>query len=423
MRNASTPLLVLTLVIAVITTAASTLQASQPRGLGVSEEIPENLPWYFVAVFGDNRPADTSSTEFPEPFKEILAEIAAAKPFAVIGTGDHTGEGRRGQIDVFIEAVANLPNVWVAVGNHDYWGDRDYWVERVAPLQYYRDDIPGWRIVFLNSEAPLNTIVEYARDSLSVERHKIVVIHRPLEPFVDHNLYFPTRVKLEEVIVGAGVELVVQGHWHGYAETMVNGTHYVIVGGGGAPLYSHGDYPSVYSYAYLLLFPNGTYMLIPLSLEGEVSVEMGGETIIIRNTKLDVYGNPAPVPLRLEVETSQGMVNIVLLAQPGTTVVKLGEGPGGVEANTTLIYTYVSKTGQPTDTSGTTTTTLIPTTTTREPETSTTMLTTTTTSTTPSTSSIADTTTASGQGGTTAAALAFAALAAIVVALLLLRRR
>lgn len=332
-------------------------------GLGVDEPIPGNLPWYFVAVFGDNRPADTSSTELPGPFYEILRELSVSRPFAVVGTGDHTGEGRRDQIEAFVDSVSGLSNVWVVAGNHDYRGDREYWAGSVAPDFYYRDDIPGWRIVFLNSEARPADMLSYANATLRTDRHKIVVIHRPLEPYVNHNLGPLVKNFLKQILEEANVSLVLQGHWHGYAEARVGGVHYVIVGGGGAPLYSYGSYPSVYSYAYLALFPNGTYTLVPLSLDGGISVEVNSDAVVVENSKLDVYGNPATVPLRIRVETEDGLLNIVLLAPPGTAVLKLtGDACNPVESNTPLNY-YTYYEGEepctmPTHTTTTTTTTI-----------------------------------------------------------------
>ncbi len=363
MDRAVSVLAVLTVILA-SSVAAWGLSPANAAGLGVEEAVPSGLPWYFVAIFGDNRPADTSSTELPRPFHEILEELSVSNPFAVIGTGDHTGEGRRDQIEVFINSVSRLSNVWVVAGNHDYRGDRDYWAENVAPDFYYRDDIPGWRIVFLNSEARPADMLSFANATLKTSRHKIVVIHRPLEPYVNHNLGPLVKNLLKQILEETNVSLVLQGHWHGYAEARVGGIHYVIVGGGGAPLYSYGDYPSVYSYAYLVMFPNGTYTLIPLSLEGGIRVDVEGDTVVVENTKLDVYGNPATVPVRVRVETEDGLLNIVLLAPPGTVDLRLtGNACNPVESNASLIY-YTYYEGKapctvitPTTTTTTTTTT------------------------------------------------------------------
>jgi len=55
--------------------------------------------------FGDNRPSDTTSVVLPPVFKEIVKEIKVLNPLAVIGTGDHTGEGSIAQIDKLYELL------------------------------------------------------------------------------------------------------------------------------------------------------------------------------------------------------------------------------------------------------------------------------------------------------------------------------
>ena len=45
------------------------------------------------------------------------------------------------------------------------------------------------------------------------------------------------RARLEPVFKAGNVQLVVNGHDHNYQHHYANGIHYVVSGGGGAPLY------------------------------------------------------------------------------------------------------------------------------------------------------------------------------------------
>lgn len=299
--------------------------------------IPDGLPWYFLVVFGDNRPSDTHSVELPSVYYRIVGEVRVLAPFAVIGTGDHTGRGTREQINEFINSLKGLENVWVCLGNHDlYSSELDYWVRNVAPEFYYVDDIPGWRIVFVNTNAePLGKFINETHILFQGAggRRIILVIHYPLYPDVKHNIVElddgVERMKvLLQLINEYNVSLVLQGHWHGYAETTVNNTKYIITGGGGAPLYwspMNIDAERVakgkYHYLILTLFPNGTYTYTPVDARiGEIKIiRINETTYLIKNTKVDLWGNPIEMPVRLNITVNKQLHYIVLMAKPNTT--------------------------------------------------------------------------------------------------------
>ena len=324
--------------------------------------VPDNLPWYFLIVFGDNRPSDTSSIKLPSVYYRIIDEVRVVKPFAIIGTGDHTGRGTREQIDEFINSLKGLENVWVCLGNHDlYSGELDYWIERVAPEFYYVDEIPGWRIAFINVEAePLDRFNNEAKDLFKdvKDRKVILVIHHPLYPDVKHNIIeLRDGVKrmntLLQLINKYNVSLVLQGHWHGYAETTVNNTKYIITGGAGAPLYwspMNVDAERVakgkYHYLILILYPNGTYTYTPVDIAtGEIDVIAVNETTyLINNTKTDLWGNPVEVPVRLNITINKQLHYIVLMAKPNTTTLvsyKWSNNTPILVTNTDKFYIYI----------------------------------------------------------------------------------
>ncbi len=293
-----------------------------------SRPIPQGLPWYYVVVFGDNRPPRTSSVEYSPPFHYILHDINETRPHAVIGTGDHVGRGYKDQMIHLWMLMKDYENVWLGFGNHDRGRDTWFWRQSIAPLYYYVDKIPGWRIVFLNSEDDAYTLAERAEEMLNVtDRAKIVVIHRPLYPWVDHNIDSRKKEMLEQIFIRENVSLVLEGHWHGYAEETRGDIRYVIVGGGGAPLYSwpgHPGYPRNYHYMQLILYPNGTYSYRIIQVAdqagrsvGSFKVESRGDTVYIYNNRLDFWSHPTRVTTRINLSVAGHTVYVVLDADPG----------------------------------------------------------------------------------------------------------
>ena len=322
-----------------------------------SKTIPDNLPWYPLVVFGDNRPDNIYAIEYPQVFYRIVDETKTINPFAVIGTGDHTGAGTRQQIDEFVETMAGLENVWVCLGNHDLHADElSYWEERVAPEYYKVDDIPGWRIVFTNSEEENLVMLQWATENMlkNTDRELVLVIHRPLYPDVGHNLWergsqvFQTILQL---IQEYHVRLVLQGHWHGYAAMNQSGTEYVITGGAGAPLYYNPSsvpgavvVTGMYHYLILTLYPNGTYSYKPVYASyGEIAVDRLNETaLVIHNTKLDLWGNSVEIPIRTNITIYNKTYHIVLNSNPGYTIIthEIIRDKLVIKTNSTKWYVY-----------------------------------------------------------------------------------
>jgi len=302
---------------------------------------PNDLPWYFIGVFGDNRPSDTTLVEYPSVYYQIISELNLSHPFAIIGTGDHTGRGFKTQIEKFLETTENLENVFVIMGNHDLSSTTmDYWYENVAEGLYYVDIIPGWRFIFVDyyhAEVLWNDALDFLHDVASTTRNKILVIHRPIEPWLDHNMPEPMRSELKNLLENYEFKVVLQGHWHGYADVTINNVRYLVVGGGGAPLYSHSNGLKKYCYAFLILWPNGSYDVIPIDpLSGSISIHFMENSVEITNTKLDVYGNPAMFPLRIPFYGKY----VVLLAPYGVSYVNFTNGSIAVSKNINMWYVY-----------------------------------------------------------------------------------
>ena len=313
---------------------------SQPLINETATPIPQNLPWYTVVVFGDNRPSYTFKTEFPPVFYMIVDEMEALNPYAIIGTGDHVGEGDPDQYQELYRVLSPLHNVWLAPGNHDLHvrGSLDDWRTYVGPDVYcLREPIPGWSFVFTNTEiGSLDQFINQTREALEQcngSNRLVLVLHKPLEPFVNHNLnengggWIPeTKNLIEEY----NVTLVLQGHWHGYAALKDGTTEYMIVGGGGAPL---ANYPTMvfandsvkgkYNYLIMVLSPDGNYTYIPVNPKrGEINVSINGTQVIVNNTKQDIHDNPIDMPVIVQT-TYQNTTILVAAFYPANTTTHL----------------------------------------------------------------------------------------------------
>lgn len=327
--------------------------------------LPQNLPWYLVAAWGDNRPAATSgplSRAYPQVFVDILNELSAVYPMAVVGGGDFVSFGTEDQYAAFysLASQARLENFLPVVGNHDVaYGDASWglYTKYVGPTSLVFDGIPGWRIAALNGEGGVSewsSGIAAAASGLG-KRALILAFHRPLYPYVNHNLQDDDPDKASELEAAMlngtlSPKIVLQSHWHGFAANLTNSTSWFIVGGGGAPLYScpsGASFPcaSKYSYLLLVLFSNQTFRAYPLAAgpgAGNVTVIPEGAKYVVVNTKRDVFGNPTEVPVRLVWLAGDYAVYLVAFAPPNsTTVAAIDPATMKLETNLTGGYVYV----------------------------------------------------------------------------------
>jgi len=329
--------------------------------IGFREEIPETLPWYFITVFGDNRPEHSGEVYYNPIFYRIVDEMETLYPHAVIGVGDHVYNGYIDQIEHFIETMKDLPNVWVVAGNHE-WNNQptvnsrnrlgvEYWREHVAKDLYYRDDISGWRIVFINLRAgyPVNENWDRVRawlvnDAFNTNRHTIVVFHEPVYPRQEASRSIgKVQSKLKPLLIQYRPDIVLQGHIHCYYEIVKYGTLYMITGGAGAPK-CH-DYP--YHYVVFMLKPSGGYDYVPVDAEhGYISVSIkstyNGYIITIENYKKDIWGRRTSLPIRVKLGIHGETYYLVSMAAYGKTVYNVDIGDNEFEVNTTINNGYPS---------------------------------------------------------------------------------
>lgn len=304
---------------------------------GIRETPPQGLPWYPIAAFGDNRPEDTVATELPNAYYQLIDEVRASRPFALLGTGDHVGAGRLDQIIIFLNTLVDIENVLVIEGNHDIGPAYKYWLEEVAPRMYYWDGLPNWRIVLFSTEIPVaeyQSLENFLDTSLNTSRHVILVFHRPAYPDVGYNMDPGMKsIIMNEIRRHGNVKIALQGHWHGFAEESINGTLFIITGGAGAPLYQSGGRNH---YLYIVLEPGGNYEIIPVALgpgSGDIVVNQEGSELIVSNTKLGINGSPVKVPVRVRLPIDGVDAYAVMMAPPGMTAVEAVAEDNEIVAN------------------------------------------------------------------------------------------
>ncbi|QOR93978.1 metallophosphoesterase [Thermosphaera chiliense] len=311
-------------------------------------------------VFGDNRPTNTYANYPPEVFYTVVNEMDAANLIATIGLGDHVGYGYESQYAVFYDIMnsTRLENIWLLMGNHEvvYPQGWTYWRQYIGPEYYITDSIPGWRLALLNTESSLESWNNQLNQAVAELNGRVLILfmHRPVYPNVNHNLQSDKNASIHEWANTYGwPPLVVQAHWHGWAYYRFNNTDWVIAGSTGAPLYKISDCQSeatcvsAYHYMWLILYPNQTYSFKPvLATNGTFSVRVLNETAYIAtNNKLDVYGNPVEIPVRVKYTIGGTDVYIVAMIPANTTIV-FNINPAEnylVQTNATEFYVYFTK--------------------------------------------------------------------------------
>jgi len=197
-----------------------------------------------IVVYGDSRNGY-------DIHRKLVKLISARHPETVFFTGDLVEEGDKpDEWPIFNNITANLrsnTNFYPVLGNH----------EKDSPLFYNNFQLPGneeWYSVnsdrvhytVLNSNKPLGKGSEQykwlEKDLKSVGsdiKFKVVVLHHPPYSTGKHD---EDEMGLRESIVPMfekyGVEVVFAGHDHDYERSQVDGIHYIVTGGGGAPLYN-----------------------------------------------------------------------------------------------------------------------------------------------------------------------------------------
>lgn len=202
----------------------------------------ESKPFRF-AVYGDTRTGD-------DIHREIVRKIASRKPDLLLHTGDLVADGREiEQWERFFQIsqplLQSIP-LYPTLGNH----------EKNSPLYFRFFSLPGneryysfnWgkcHFVCLDSNDPYLTDPSQAKWlEEDFQRHNnspyiVAFFHHPPHTLVKDRESFARKVAqiISPLLEKYKVTVVFLGHDHNYQHFYINHIHYIVTGGGGAPLY------------------------------------------------------------------------------------------------------------------------------------------------------------------------------------------
>ncbi len=212
------------------------------RGGGVLTTAPaRNTPFKFAA-YGDSR-------NNLQVHKSITSAIADEKLSLVISTGDIVQRDDMMEAwNEFFEAIQSLSSsvFYSAIGNHE--GDAENYQRFFSfpgNKRYYSFWYGDIFFVCLNTNEHFHKYSQqYTWFLTQLEEAKtldpaftIVFFHHPPFSFGSHGDHMYVKENLVPLFESYGVDIVLNGHDHGYQRIQRNGVTYIITAGGGAPLY------------------------------------------------------------------------------------------------------------------------------------------------------------------------------------------
>jgi acid phosphatase type 7 len=121
-------------------------------------------------------------------------------------------------------------------------------------------------------------------------QHIVPSLHHPVFSSSKWGSNIPVQNIVKPLFEQHGVQLVLTGHDHLYQHCPIDGIHYMVLGGGGAPLYSYRDEPwvqtSVKDYHYCIVEVDGNQMTFSAYLRDHSLIE----TFTITSSQ------PTPIP-------------------------------------------------------------------------------------------------------------------------------
>ncbi len=200
-----------------------------------------NQPFKFIG-YGDNRTQ-------PDKHAAVLRTMIPWKPDFVIQSGDLVADGtKEDQWTVFWETAKPLVKdtaYFPALGNHEREG-APYFKYFEVP-QEYSFEYGNTHFVAIDSNRPdseFKAQEEWLRKDLLAHKSatwRVVFFHHTPMTCVDmaaRRSAADTMLKrLEPIFKEGNAQLIVNGHDHNYQHHMKDGIHYIVSGGGGAPLY------------------------------------------------------------------------------------------------------------------------------------------------------------------------------------------
>jgi predicted MPP superfamily phosphohydrolase len=223
--------------------------AAGPAGQGSFKTPPLARASFQFVVFGDTRTRH-------ELHKKVIAAIAPLSPDFVIHTGDLVANGAdTAQWPLFFSIERELLRktaFFPVIGNHER-NNRQFYEFFDMSYPYYTFNWGGAHFVVLNTDVGNIAVSEVARDGFWAEQMRwleadleknaktdftFVICHHPPFTAMSKRQKHDERMEmLVELLEKYKVTAMFNGHDHNYQRHLKNGVHYIVTGGGGAPLY------------------------------------------------------------------------------------------------------------------------------------------------------------------------------------------
>jgi len=174
----------------------------------------------------------------------VARAIEQERARVVINTGDLVASGGEEEQWIRFFQVASFSHnatLYPALGNHDLpAGNLRRFFSLPHNERWYAVDYGPCHLVVLDSTLPYGlSLGQYLWLLSAVQTEKpwtVVVFHHPPYSSGAHGGTLHTRLLWAPLFRTQGVDLVLNGHDHDYEHLIVQGLHYVVTGGGGAPL-------------------------------------------------------------------------------------------------------------------------------------------------------------------------------------------
>jgi acid phosphatase type 7 len=226
----------------------------RPARAPTFQTAPGDREAYRVVVYGDSR-------SVPQVHQQVAEAIVSSDPDLILHVGDLVYHGRdydEWGPQFFSPAagmLAEIPTI-VAWGNHEYYGEGPHWpTEIFSPPEggsetWYAFTYGCSRFIGLNSYedaegvslAPGSAQHTWLREELASPAYErtswqFAFFHHPPYTSGPHLSEETTAAEnLVPLFETHGVDMVFNGHNHHYERSWKDGIHYVVTGGGGAPL-------------------------------------------------------------------------------------------------------------------------------------------------------------------------------------------
>jgi len=221
-----------------------------------AEDIESNV-YTFNTVYSKNKTikfivyGDTRGVWDSWKNASIVAKgIENEQPNFVLHTGDIVNDGtiQKQWIDYFsISSFIHNSTIYPAIGNHEYLSIyySKYFITNSSRYWYSFDYGPA-HLIGLDSNTVnafnLRQLIWLLKDLKQNTRPVVFVFfHHPPYSSGNHGSLLHLRFLWGAIFRYYDVDMVFNGHDHSYERGYAKDTHYIVTGGGGAPLYNVGE--------------------------------------------------------------------------------------------------------------------------------------------------------------------------------------